>query len=532
MSRRAVLFRDPNTVDALRFLLFLPAYWIAYRFGSLFSQTAAAPLWFPDSVLLCWLLSTPSKQWWVYLVVPLPIRLLAMPLSTLPLWFLLATFANDSLKGLFSGYVLRRVLGSPVRLSTMRALAIFIATAATAAPILSGLGGAAARYGLGYSFWRSWYQWFLGNSLAGVLITPTLLYWFVDGHSAKRRLKELALLGSGLAVVSYYAFLVPHTVYSPLLLYVPLPFLIWAVVRTGPIGTSSALSLLSIVSIFGSALGKGVFSIGSPSQNVLSLQLFLLLVSVPLLFLAVLVEEWQTIQENLRRSQETVDKQYERIRNLAGRLINAQEEEKRRIARELHDDIGQRVTLFQIRLTELCEDLPGGMRSERALIKELVDGTAELATDIHDLSHELHSATLQLLGLGAILRKLCGQASKQYGIIVHLEAAEIPALSPDVELCLYRVAQEAINNAVRHGRADKITIELHSDNGLVRMSVKDSGIGFDPGAVSNGLGLVSMQERLRMLGGEVVIESQPQAGTEVIVQLPALWKAESSELAR
>ncbi len=515
------LFRDVTPADVRRFLLFLPAYWIAYKYGSLFSQTSASPFWLPDAILLSWLLATPRKQWWAYLVAALPIRLVITSTAAIPLWFLLSAFANDALKGLFSAYVLRRFLGWPVRLVTLHAFTLFVATAVVAAPFLSALGGAAARYARGYDFWAAWYQWFLGNVLASLIVTPTLLYWFVSGQAKKHRLRELAVLSLGFTAVLYYAFVLPNGVPSHLLLCIPFPFLIWAVVRTGPVGTSTALSLLSLFSIVSAAHGKGVFATGSPSQNALTIQFFLLVVSVPLLFLAVVIEERHAIQEDLRRSQRTVNDNYQRIRDLAGRLIHAQEEERRRIACELHDDIGQCLALLQVRLSGLSQNLPAGMEAELALVKEVIADVNEVVTGIRDVSRQLHSNTLQLLGLRAALNKLCRQVSEKHGITAKVDASEDPVLSHDAKLCLYRVAQEAVSNAVRHGRAEKIIIELGGDNSLVRMRIKDSGIGFDPGLLSSGLGLVSMQERVRMLGGELVVKSQPHAGTEIIVMLYA-----------
>jgi signal transduction histidine kinase len=525
------LFRDVTGADVRRFLLFLPIYWIAYKYGSLFSQTAASPFWLPDAVLLCWLLAAPRKQWLAYLVATLPIRLAVALPTELPLWFLLTTSTNDALKGLFSAYVLRRYLGWPVRLVTLHAFTIFVATAALAAPFLSALGGAAARYALGYGFWTSWYQWFLGNVLASLIVTPTLLYWFGSGQEEKPRLKELAVLSVAFTAVLYYAFVLPNSVPSHLLLCIPFPFLIWAVVRTGPVGTSAALSLLSFFAILSAAKGNGVFSNGSPAQNALAIQFFLLVVSVPLLFLAVMIAERSAIQEDLRSSQRTVNDNYQRIRDMAGRLIHAQEEERRLVARELHDDIGQSLALLQVRLSGLSQNLPAGMQTELVLVKEVIADINEVATVIRGVSGQLHSSTLQLLGLRAALNKLCRQAAEKHGITAKVESSEDPVLTHDAKLCLYRVAQEAVSNAIRHGRAEKIVIELGGNNGLVRMRVKDSGTGFDPSVLSSGLGLISMQERVRMLGGELMVKSQPQAGTEITVELHVPAPSQSPGLA-
>jgi signal transduction histidine kinase len=451
-----------------------------------------------------------------------------------PLWFVLVTSANDSLKGLFAAYVMRRTLKFPVRYATLRAFTIFVVTAAISAPLFSALLGAAARYALGYGFWTSGYQWFLGNALARLLTTPTLLCWLVIRHSAKRRFGELALLMSGLSVASYYAFVIPHTEYSPLLLYTPLPFLIWATLRTGPAGTSAALSVLSIFSILSSSLGKGIFFVSSPSHNLLSLHLFLLVVSVPLLFLAVVIEERQKIQEDLRRTQKFLSENSERLRRLAGRLINSQEEERRRIARELHDDIGQRLALLINDLDEHRRTLADAGKNGRTEdISELHQLATDLATDIHELSHELHSTKLKHLGLSAALKDLCQKISPQQQIPIAYYAEGLTKdLPADLALCLVRVAQEALSNVVRHSKASNAMLEVTQAQDVIILHVKDSGVGFDPSRLTPGLGFSSMRERLGMCGGDLLVHSVAGKGTDIVAKVKLGPRAKAAGASR
>src|SRR5215472_11608772 len=156
--------------------LFALCYLIAYGVGN-FSQTMASPLWFPDSVLLCTLLLTPIDEWWLYLAIALPIRFIPTHHPAVPPWFLLATSANDLIKATLAAYLLRRLPNGTSHPSTMRQLATFLGVGAIAVPVLSAFAGAATRHLLGYGFWPSWYQWFLGDALANVVLTPALLYW-------------------------------------------------------------------------------------------------------------------------------------------------------------------------------------------------------------------------------------------------------------------------------------------------------------------------------------------------------------------
>jgi len=137
----------------------------------------------------------------------------------------------------------------------------------------------------------------------------------------------------------------------------------------------------------------------------------------------------------------------------------------------------------------------------------------ELVAAVHDLSHQLHSSTFQHLGLVGGLRGICRSISQQHHIAVDFQHHEISELSYDTSLCLFRVAQEALNNAVKHGRAKQIAVQLVQNNGSVQLIIKDAGIGFDSRERSTGLGLVSMQERLRILGGTLSLISSPGHGT-------------------
>jgi signal transduction histidine kinase len=148
-------------------------------------------------------------------------------------------------------------------------------------------------------------------------------------------------------------------------------------------------------------------------------------------------------------------------------------------------------------------------------VVELRRQTDEVASGVRELARQLHSTTLQHLGLPNGLKGLCRTFSQRYQITVDLEAEPLEDLGDDVSLCLFRVTQEALNNAVTHGRAKNITVSLARDAGLLRLRIKDTGIGFEPAPKSEGLGLVSMQERLRLVGGELAIRSSPGQGTIV-----------------
>lgn len=216
-----------------------------------------------------------------------------------------------------------------------------------------------------------------------------------------------------------------------------------------------------------------------------------------------------------------------RIKDLAGKLLIAQEEERRYIARELHDDLNQQVASLALGLGKLERQLPEANESVRAQIAKLEDRTNRLCDRIRRLSHELHSSTLEHVGLEAALRSLCTQFSEQEDIRINFEAEggarEVcSALLPDVAHCLYRVAQESLRNIAKHSGAKSAEVKLSRTNGWIEMSIADAGSGFDFASTSlrRGLGLVSMEERVGLVRGSVQLRTRPGQGTEVNVRIP------------
>jgi len=207
------------------------------------------------------------------------------------------------------------------------------------------------------------------------------------------------------------------------------------------------------------------------------------------------------------------------MQQLAGHLIMAREEERQSISRELHDDVGQRVSLVAVGLSRLKEELPAKMTKEHSQIADLLNEAEEISTEVHELSHQLHSSALQHLGLRAALQGFCRKAERQYNVAIALEADDVPDMPSDAALCLFRVAQEALHNAATHSKAPNVVIRLLKDGQVIRLEVHDQGIGFDPAGSTHGIGLITMRERLRMLGGELLVKSAQGEGTEVTATL-------------
>jgi len=216
----------------------------------------------------------------------------------------------------------------------------------------------------------------------------------------------------------------------------------------------------------------------------------------------------------------TPQKRAERVlHTVSGRLIAAQEGERRRIARELHDDLGQRVALLAIEIDQAAAAARDGT-GER--IRALGERTAEIAVEIHRLSHALHSSKLDALGLAAAVRGHCREMSAA-GLQVVFSERDVPSPVPsDISLCLFRVVQEALNNVAKHSGATVAEVELSSDGETLEATIADDGCGFELSGASEegGLGLVGMRERLAAIGGALAVESRPGAGTTVRARVP------------
>ncbi len=198
------------------------------------------------------------------------------------------------------------------------------------------------------------------------------------------------------------------------------------------------------------------------------------------------------------------------------KLIEAQEAERSRIARELHDDICQRLALLSF---DLSSDTPATTEDKERLRRRVAD----IATDVQALSHNLHAAKLDLLGLAAGCKRFCDEFAEKQKVTVRFEARDVPRRVPsDVSLCLYRILQEALHNAAKHSGGANFDVQLSGGRDVLELVVKDHGVGFDVNRAKlvPGIGLVSMQERVNLVGGDLAIESAPHKGASIHVRVP------------
>ena len=209
-------------------------------------------------------------------------------------------------------------------------------------------------------------------------------------------------------------------------------------------------------------------------------------------------------------------------RALAGRLIVSQEEERQRIARELHDDLSQKIAVLNIDVDRLAHQMQTS--EHRTWLRRISAQVAEVAEHLHDLSYELHPARLQTLGLLESLQVMCSEFSHQRNIHVTFTAAdsELPlVIDPSISLCVYRLTQEALHNVARHSHAAEASVQLSYEGGDICLQIADSGVGFElDSSRHTGLGVVSMRERVGVLNGKLVIDTAPGRGTRIVARIP------------
>ena len=222
----------------------------------------------------------------------------------------------------------------------------------------------------------------------------------------------------------------------------------------------------------------------------------------------------------------------EALSGMSRKLIEAQESERAWIARELHDDINQRIALLAVNLDRLKQELPRLAPATSQRLEEIGARLSELGSDIQTLSHRLHSSKLEYLGVAAAASSFCEELSEKQGVEIDFQSEAIPKSLPrEIALCLFRVLQEALQNAMKHSGSGHFEVFLHGAPNEIELSVRDSGVGFDPEKPQkrHGLGLTSMKERLKLVHGELSIDSRPGCGTLIRATVPLSIASRAAE---
>ena len=229
-------------------------------------------------------------------------------------------------------------------------------------------------------------------------------------------------------------------------------------------------------------------------------------------------------ESSLKISQEELQHSREELRALAGQLLTAQEGERRRIARDLHDDVNQRLAMLAMDLRRIEKGEAGDLAAVEGVVRSITRRLTTVSDDVRQMAYRFHPSILDDLGLVKAVRRLVDDFSasaKIDAVFVHQDA--VSPIPTDLATCIYRIAQESLNNVARHAQATDVEVELICDEEVITLSVRDNGIGFDAQQASQGLGrlgLLSMQERVRLVGGTLTVSTAPGSGTHLEVRVP------------
>jgi signal transduction histidine kinase len=490
------------------------SYYAGSQIGFLFAPHHAlvASYWPSNAILLAAFLLAPPRMWWAFLVAVLPIHFLLHLGTHMPMSVVLGKFAGNTSEALLGAFCIRRFVKPRVLFDTAEGVIVFFAFGVFLAPLVTSfLDAAVVVYsGIGRHYWELWRSRLFSNMLAAPTLAATIIIFALNGNSwvRKANLKKLiegGLLAVAVVFVSVLIFARQGASGMPALIYAPLPLLLWAALRFGMGGISTSMLVLTLISIWNGIHGRGPFGTSSLADYELSLHILLTVFALPLMLTAALIVE-------RRRSDEA-------LKDTRIKLVDVQEQERHRIARELHDDIVQQLTMVGLGVDELRSGFNVSAKTE---LDQLYDQISVVSKATRDLSHDLYPFTLEYLGLAGGLRKLCRDTGAQSGVVISFYEKDVPShLQSDISRCLFRIAQEALQNIVKHSHAKAASMELKARGGQVLLRIVDDGIGITPEQHHRGgMGLASMRERVWALGGTCQVTSGPRKGTIVEASVP------------
>jgi signal transduction histidine kinase len=550
-----------NPHAALIALFVCVAYYLGTKLGFAltFQPHPISTLWPPNAILLAALLLTPPCLWWLPILAALPAHVAGEIQSGVPMAMVMGWFASNCSEALIGATAIRYLTGGePLRFDSFRHVAAFMIGGALLGPFVSSFldAGLVRLVGWGEgSYWELWRTRFFSNLLTEMTIVPAIVGWASWGFASLRstpasRHVEAGLFALGLIAATAVAFgtQVVSLNTSPALLFAPLPFLIWAALRLGPLGTSTSLMLIVFLGIWGAIHGQGPFVQRSPMESALAIQLFLTVLAAPLLLLAAVLRERERAVLGQRRMEREAEDQRSRVTHLAriailGELTGA-------LAHELHQP-----------LTAILATAQAG----RIVLDEATVDLAQLREILGDIIAEDKRATEVIRGLRALLKRdeiqsewfdvnalvrealgLAHDTLAQRGIVTSTRLAENLAPVRGNRVQLAQVLLNIILNACDEmgttasgNRRLAIATELDAERS-VRICVSDSGPGIDPQRLESlfesffttkpdglGLGLSVSKSIVAAHGGRIRAENGPAGGAIFIVELPSSGAAES-----
>lgn len=526
-----------------------------------FPHPSATAVWPPTAIALAATLAFGYRIWpWIFLGAFLT------NIATEGSVFTASGIAfGNTLEALVGAYLVNRFGRGLQAFDRPAGTLAFVLLAGLFSTTISATVGVASLAATGYANWDGlapiWLTWWLGDASSSLILAPALICWWRNPRIAWRPAQAaeaaaLCLLLLGAAAIVFGGIASPMLDPNPLS-FLCIPFILWAAFRFTPRETATATVLLSAFAIWGTLEGGGPFARAIPAESLLLLQAFMATSAVTAMLLASDVATRRLAEEMVRQSRNELEAQIlertselhgavealskeiaghrrteearrgsaERLQSLSRRLLQIQESERRHIARELHDEIGQCLTALKISLRNFSASLQSPDAE-----KQFEEGLAlvDLILDkVRDLSLGLRPSLLDDLGLVPALRWLVDRHAKNQGLTLRFDADSIHArLPPETESACFRIAQEALTNALRHAGAKRVEVILRDRGGTVELLVRDDGVGFDERTAmksavrGESFGLLGMRERAELAGGRLKIVSSRDGGTRVLARFP------------
>jgi len=509
-------------MNSLQFTAFFIAYCLAGKLGQATTSIRSSnlgPVWPAYGIALAAFLQCGYRIWPVIATAAFVVAFT----SPVPHLAALGQAAAATFAAFTGTFLLHHVSKFDNSLSRLRDAVALIVLGALGSSLVSASIGTSVLYATrvhAYSGLPSaWLIYWLGDATGALLVTALVLtlpeflrIW--DRH----QVREFVILLLLLFLVCFIMFggaLIPGAV--RVLAFAVLPFVMWAAIRFGVSGATLSVLVIATIATMETASGSGPFATNGPFVNAVLLDIFFVVLSVTGLTLAAAIKERgqaEIEREKVLQQQAAM----EALSGMSRKLIEAQEQERSRIGGELHDDINQRLAMLALELEQLADD-PSEVGSR---LRSLREQATEISNDVQALSHELHSSKLEYLGVVAGIRSWCKEFSERQKMKIDFKTDVSSALTFEVGVCLFRVVQEGLHNAVKHSGVKQVEVRLSEQQNEVHLIIADRGSGFDVEAAmqGKGLGLTSMQERVRLVNGTIAIDSKPMRGTTISVCVP------------
>jgi len=496
-------------------LLVSLAYYVGARIGFAltFPSLPTSIFWLPNSTMLAVFLLVPPRRWWIYAAAALPAHLAIQAQSGVPHGAMPLLFLSNLGDGAVAALAMRHFARGQPLFERFRNVLVFVVFAVLTPAAFSFLDAAiVVGTGWGWDYPVIWYTRCRSNVLTNLIWAPAVVIGATRGlswlrTSPPRRYLEALLLALGLLAVGGFLYSGDsQTSRSAVaLLYASLPLLLWAAARFGLGGESAALLAFAFLVIWNTTHGRGPFTLRSPADNLVTLQVFLTVLTLPLLLLAA---SWA----ERKQTESTLLAQSDNARR-SGAIA-----ERRRLASDLHDSVTQSLSATAMMAELLSTTWENDPEQGKRMLAGLRLTTSNALAELRTLLMELRGGPLPRLSLPHLLRQLVANQRERTPASLELALDESVRLPLGVDLVFFRVAQEALNNVIKHAGATKILISLQSSASAVSLAVSDDGAGFDGESQPSGhLGIGIMNERAAAVGAQLRIVSMPGRGTSVTV---------------